>query len=224
MATIQVKRGTSKPTTSNLTNTGEFAFNYSSNELYIRGSSSVIKMNTLEEVFYYEGLVSSYKLALTFDPKYVYQIHIVCSTNGTDTSDTTMNYYNTSGTLCGGASACMRLRDNYTGVYSLVSRSLTTFTIYDGYSNSVSASYATTKVIDIELSPTQESGLGSTYSWTAQGKSTCCSSDHTATPITFAVFSHAVDVGLGSILFNPGLDGGSTDTFAITVTRYRRRA
>lgn len=45
MAVIRVKRGTTNPTTSNLTNLGEMAFNYSSNELFIRGQSSVVKIN-----------------------------------------------------------------------------------------------------------------------------------------------------------------------------------
>lgn len=44
MAVIRVKRGTTTPTTSNLTNLGEMAFNYSSNELFIRGQSSVVKI------------------------------------------------------------------------------------------------------------------------------------------------------------------------------------
>lgn len=43
---IQIKRGTSTPTTSNLTNLGELAFDYSANKLYIRSSSSVICINS----------------------------------------------------------------------------------------------------------------------------------------------------------------------------------
>ena len=39
---IKVKRGTSTPTTSNLANIGEFAFDYSANKLYIRSSSQVV--------------------------------------------------------------------------------------------------------------------------------------------------------------------------------------
>lgn len=44
MAVIRVKRGTSKPPTSNLTYLGELAFNYSTNELYARSSSSIVKI------------------------------------------------------------------------------------------------------------------------------------------------------------------------------------
>lgn len=57
-----------------------------------------------------------------------------------------------------------------------------------------------------------------------EGKSTCCSSNQATTPITFALFSHAVDVSLGTLQINTGLDSGSIKTFAITVTRYRRRS
>ena len=41
---IKVKRGTSTPTTSNLANIGEFAFDYSANKLYIRSINFCIKL------------------------------------------------------------------------------------------------------------------------------------------------------------------------------------
>ena len=47
---IKVKRGTSTPTTSNLANIGEFAFDYSSNKLYIRSSSNVICVNPTSDL------------------------------------------------------------------------------------------------------------------------------------------------------------------------------
>lgn len=224
MAVIKVKRGTTRPTLSNLPNTGELGFNYSSNELFIRGNSSVIKVNTLEEVLYYEGTVSTYRTSFSFDQKYVYKFHIVCSTNTTDTSDTSLIYYSNTGQVATGASSCICTKDNYSGLFTETGRNQSTFYIHDGYSNSIGASYATTKVIDFEISPTQESSVSSTYTWVVQGKSTCCSSDQATTPITFALFSHAVDVSLGTLQINTGLDNGSIKTFAITVTRYRRRA
>src|SRR5574344_2028292 len=47
---IKVKRGTSTPTTSNLANIGEFAFDYSSNKLYIRSSSQVVCVNPTSDL------------------------------------------------------------------------------------------------------------------------------------------------------------------------------
>lgn len=44
--TIQIKRGTRVPTTSNLTKVGEMAVNYSTGKVYIRLSSSVVCINT----------------------------------------------------------------------------------------------------------------------------------------------------------------------------------
>lgn len=44
MAIIRVKRGTTTPTTSNLTQVGEMGFNTNTNELFIRGNSSVVKI------------------------------------------------------------------------------------------------------------------------------------------------------------------------------------
>lgn len=55
MAVIKVKRGTTTPTTSNLTNLGEMAFNYSNNELFIRGQSSVVKIGGGGFTLIYEG-------------------------------------------------------------------------------------------------------------------------------------------------------------------------
>ena len=47
---IKVKRGTSTPTTSNLANIGEFAFDYSANKLYIRSSSQVVCVNPTSDL------------------------------------------------------------------------------------------------------------------------------------------------------------------------------
>lgn len=44
MALIKIKRGTSTPTTSHLTQVGEMAINTSTNEVFIRGTSSVVKI------------------------------------------------------------------------------------------------------------------------------------------------------------------------------------
>ncbi len=44
MPIIRIKRGTTKPSTSNLSYVGEMAINTMTNEVFIRGSSSVIKI------------------------------------------------------------------------------------------------------------------------------------------------------------------------------------
>ena len=52
---IRIKRGTTTPTTSNLTQVGEMAINTSTNEVFIRGTSSVIKINGGGWTLLYEG-------------------------------------------------------------------------------------------------------------------------------------------------------------------------
>ena len=101
MSVIRVKRGTSTPTTSNLTNVGELAFDYSNNALFARGSSSVVKIGgELEKVYYYQGYGYTRTITYDFDPAYIYKVHIVSSTKGTstDTSDTYIYYRTSSGT------------------------------------------------------------------------------------------------------------------------------
>ena len=44
MSIIKIKRGTTNPTTSNLTQVGEMAINTSTNEVFIRGNTSVVKV------------------------------------------------------------------------------------------------------------------------------------------------------------------------------------
>lgn len=222
---IKVKRGTTKPTTTNLANVGEMGFDYNSEALYIRGNTKVVRIGAMELVTFYEGNVSSYRFNHTFDKNYIYKIHVVCSTNTTDVSQTVFEYYSgvSSETKCTGAYAYLAVKDNDSGPICASSRGQNSFVIDDGYTNSVSANYATTKVIDFELSPTQEASIGSTYTWVVQGRSTCCSSDQGTTPITFTQFSHTVDVSIGSIFINPGLDEGTIKTFTLSVYRMRRR-
>jgi len=44
VALIKIKRGTTTPTTSNLTQVGEMALNTSTNEVFIRGNTNVVKI------------------------------------------------------------------------------------------------------------------------------------------------------------------------------------
>jgi hypothetical protein len=81
MATIRVKRGTTTPTTSNLSYLGELVFNYNKNELYVRGSSSVVKIGgEMERVYYFEGDTSSHLFLYQFNKEYIYKVHVIAST------------------------------------------------------------------------------------------------------------------------------------------------
>ncbi len=225
MAVIQLKRGTSTPSTGNVTNIGEMAFNYSSNELYIRSASSMVKVGggDYELVFNYEGAVSNYKLNYNFDRNYIYKIHVIAATSGTDTSNTVFSYYTYNGSSAMyGAFTCMYIGDNYSSISKATGKNTSSFYIYDAYTNSVSASYATTKIIDFELSPTFESSINSTYTWMVHGISVTGGSDQSNTPITNCMFSHVIDASLGGILINPGLDVGSL-SFSVSVYRSRRK-
>lgn len=44
MPVIRIKRGTSTPTISNLTQTGEMAINTNSDEIFIRSTSGIVKV------------------------------------------------------------------------------------------------------------------------------------------------------------------------------------
>lgn len=225
MAVILLKRGTSTPSTGSITNIGEMAFNYSANELYIRGTSSMIKIggSSYELVLNYEGAASNYKLNYSFDRDYIYKIHVIAATTGSDTSNTVFNYYTYNGTtLMSGSFTCMYLGDNYSSISKSSGKNTSTFYVYDAYTNSTGASYATTKVIDFEISPTFESSISSTYTWIIHGTSVTGASDQSNSPITHSMFSHVVDATLGGILINPGLDVGS-NSISVSVYRIKRK-
>ena len=52
---IRIKRGTTTPTTSSLTQVGEMAIDTSTNDVFIRGTSSVIKINSGWTILYEGG-------------------------------------------------------------------------------------------------------------------------------------------------------------------------
>ncbi len=225
MAIIRVKRGTSTPTTSNLSYLGELAFNYSTNELYARGSSSVVKIGgEMEMVYYYEGSASFVNLTYAFDRNYIYKVHVIAATNGgtADTSQTVINYRTSSGSNFLGSFVNI-MNSDMTQNFTNSSKYNSSFMIDDAFSNSVSPSYAVTKVIDFELSPTFESSYASTYQWVAYGSSVCTVSDQSNAPITYAQFAHSIDGQLGGIYINPGLDLGSSDSIAVSIYRIKRK-
>jgi len=83
MAILRVKRGTTKPSTANLAYVGELAFDYTNNALYARNSTSVVKVGgELEMIYSYEGTASLLSVSLTFDPNYIYKVHVIATTQG----------------------------------------------------------------------------------------------------------------------------------------------
>ena len=223
---IKVKRGSSKPTTSNLSNIGELAFDTNHNALYVRGNSRVVRVGAMELVEQFESSSNAGMwLTHNFDKDYIYKVHIVASTNATDTSNTYFNYAPSAGASgYSGSYICTYTKDSYSSVSHSSSKNMSNFWIYDCYSNSTSARYATTKVIDFDVSPTQESYTTSTYAWMINGYSACASSDQANGSISIANFTHIVDgTNLGAIYVNPGLDAGSYKTFTATIYRMRRR-
>ena len=107
MAIIRVKRGTSVPTTSHLTQVGEMGFDTTNNELYIRGNSSVIKIGGGFSLLYEGNLsipttitannitlnrsINLYDKILAFEVRAVtatdsYETHIVYGRMGTNST------------------------------------------------------------------------------------------------------------------------------------------
>ena len=225
MAVIRLKRGTSVPTTSNLTNLGELAFNYSKNELYIRGNSEVVKVGgDMERLYYFEGNTSSHSFIYPFDKDYIYKVHVIASTrtSSVDSSATQINYLNSSSSLFSGSYLSFTVTDN--NISTITSyKNTSSFYVNDSFSNTVTPSYATTKVIDFEISPTFESGVASVYQWVAYGTSICSVSDQANAPITLAHFAHSIDGTLGGLTINPGLDIGTYSPYAVSLYRIKRR-
>lgn len=178
----------------------------------------------MEKVYYYEGDGAVHSFTYPFNKEYIYKIHIIASTrsSSSDPSPTTINYLCSSSSLFNGSYLSFTVSDN--NVSSISSYNNTSsFYINDSYSNTVNPSYATTKLIDFEISPTFESGVLSTYQWVAYGTSVCSVSDQANAPITLTHFAHSIDGTLGGLKIDSGLDIGTYDPFAVTVYRIKRR-
>ena len=226
MAIIRVKRGTTTPTTSQLSHLGEIAFDYSSNELFVRSSSQVVKVGGVgEQVYYYEGNVSSHQFNYTFNRDSIYRIHVISATNSrtADMSPTTFNYLTSTNSLLSGSYINVMYSDNYNGMARTSARSTSSFIINDPYTNSVAPRYAVTKVIAFELSPTFESGFNSTWQWVANGTSTCTGSDQANAPLTYTQFVHSIARTPAGMRIDPGLDLGTTSSIAVSIYRIKRR-
>jgi len=226
VATIRVKRGTTKPTTSNLQYLGELAFDYNNNCLYARNSTSVVKVGgELELVYHYEGVTYTHSLSYAFDPNYIYKVHIIASTQGvsSDTS-TTYFYYRTS--------ALAYLTGSYLSVYSndvagtvskTSARNTTVFYIQDAYSAGVTLTSGITKVIDFEISPTFATGLSDTQQWVSCGKSVTTVTGQGDATISLADFVHSFYGNFGAMYINPGLNVGSPDLISVSIYRTLRK-
>lgn len=226
MATIRVKRGTTKPTTANLSYVGELAFDYTNNALYARNSTEVVKVGgELEKVFYYEGTAYFYALNYSFSSAYFYRIKIIASTYGNtvDTSNTILYYRNASQANLVGSHLSIAADDVNASITRTSVRNTTTFTIPDAYANGVTLTSGITKVIDFEISPTYSTGLSATAQWVAVGTSTTTCSGQGNASVTMVKFSHSINGILGGIYINPGLDAGSPDMISVTIYRTLRK-
>lgn len=226
MSVIRVKRGTSTPTTSNLTNVGELAFDYSNNALYARSSSSVVKIGgALEKVYYYQGYGYTRTITYNFDPAYIYKVHIVSSTKGTsaDTSDTYI-YYRTSSSSNLYGSYINHHINTYTTVHDKRAGVNTAAKyIEDSYQSASTITSGITKVIDFEISPTLHASYLDTQVWVAYGKAMTTLSAQKDGSIKMVDFVHTAYGDLGQLYINTGMSIGSPDSLNITIYRMKRK-
>ena len=226
MAIIRIKRGTSKPTTANLTYVGELAFDYSDEVLYARGSSSVIKIGgELEKVYFYQGSTYYHSFAYDFDPNYIYKIHVIASTQGTsaDTSDTYMYYRTSSYTNLYGSYISHHVNTENTTHTKSSGNNKYLFYIEDSYVTGPTISSGITKVIDFEISPTFKASYLDTQQWIAYGKSVTTNNGQNDASIKMVEFAHSFHGDLGALYINPGMTIGSPDSISVTVYRIRRK-
>lgn len=226
MATIRVKRGTTKPSTAALSQVGELAFDYSNNALYARNSTAVVKIGgELEKVYAYEGISYNISVTLAFDPDYIYKVHVIATTQGTtvDTSSTSISYR---------TSTAINLLGSYLSIYSndatytalkSAARNVSTFSILDAHSSGTTLTSGLAKVIDFEISPTFATSHSDTRQWVAYGKSVTTVTGQNDATITMADFVHSFNGALGNIYINPGLNLGTPDLISATIYRTLRK-
>ena len=226
MPIIRVKRGTANPTTSSLNYVGEMGFNTTTNELFIRGNSSIIKVGGIGELVYsYQGSLYYHTVYHAFHNNYIYEVYILASTAGTvsDTSTSYISYMNSSGSYLLGSYMSLRYDDDYnTGLTRTSGRAASTFYINDQFSGSKTPTYGITKTISFELIPTFQSNTTTTYTWIAKGKSISSLSDDSSPTVAMAEFVHVIDGDIGRLYLNPGLNLGSPDTLQVSIYRKKR--
>ena len=173
MAVIRVKRGTTKPTTTSLSHVGELAFDYSSNSLYARSSSEVVKIGgELEQVYRYEGVGSNLSVTYSFHQDYIYRIVVIASTNGKtlDTSTTYINYRTNTLSNLTGSYLAYYTNDALTTLVKSSAVGITVFQVPDAHSNGIGLTSGISKTIDFQLAPIFSTGFGDVRQWVAYGK------------------------------------------------------
>ncbi len=226
MAIIRVKRGNTTPTTSKLSYLGELAFDYGSNALYARGSSSVVKIGgEMEVVYFYEGYGYSHTLSYAFDPNYIYKVHIISSTLGSsaDVSDTYIYYRTSTLSNLQGSYIAHHVNTEDSTHTTRTGKNSTVHYIEDSYASGPVITSGITKVIDFEISPTFKSSYTDTQQWVAYGKSIATLSGQSDSSIKLADFVHSFNGNLGAIYINTGLNIGAPDSISITLYRIKRK-
>lgn len=226
MAIIRVKRGTTTPTTSNLSYLGELAFDYSNEALYARGVSSVIKIGgELEKVYFYQGSSYYHSLTYAFDPDYIYKVHVIASTQGTsiDTSDTYISYRTSAQSNLYGSNISHHVNTQDTIHDKSSGTNTTAQYIDDSYVAGPTITSGITKVIDFEISPTFKASYLDTQQWVAYGKSITTLAGQGDGSIKMVDFAHSVFGSLGALYINPGLSVGTPDSISVTIYRMKRK-
>ena len=226
MAILRVKRGTTKPSTANLSYVGELAFDYTNNALYARNSTEVVKVGgELELVYQIESAVSSISVSYPFSSDYIYKIVVIASTYGStvDTSSTAINYRTSGLSSISGSALATYSNDVASGVTKMFIGSSSSFSIPDSYSNGIALTSGISKTITFELSPIFSTGFTDVRQWLSTGRSITTVTGQTNASITMADFAHTIGGTPQNLLINPGLNLGSPDLISVSIYRTARK-
>lgn len=226
MAILRVKRGTTKPSTANLSYVGELAFDYTNNALYARNSTAVVKVGgELELVYQIESAASSLSVSYPFSSDYIYQIVVIASTYGStvDTSSTTISYRTSGLSSISGSSLATYTSDVASGVTKTFNGTSTSYGIPDSYSNGITLTSGISKTITFQLSPLFSTGFTDVRQWLSTGRSITTVTGQTNASITMADFAHSIGGTPQNLLINPGLNLGSPDLMSISIYRIARK-
>ena len=226
MATIRVKRGTTKPTTASLPYVGELAFDYTNNALYARNSTEVVKVGgELEKIYSYEGTAYTVSIQLAFDPAYIFKVHVIATTQGTssDVSATSILYRTAGLSNLLGSYLCVYSNDVAASISKLSARNISTYTIQDMHSAGTTLTSGISKVIDFEISPTFATSLLDTQQWVVYGKSVTTVTGQGDATLSLADFVHSFHGLIGNLYINPGLNLGTPDLITVTIYRTLRK-
>lgn len=226
MAIIRVKRGSTKPTTSNMSHLGELAFDYTNEVLYARGQSSVVKIGGNFERVYQSEASSTYRsFSYDFDPDYIYKVHVIAGTygNSNDSSDTFIYYRTSSSSNLYGSYVSHHVNTENTTHTKASNSNQYRFYIEDSYVSGPSITSGITKVIDFEISPTFKKNYLDTEQWVIYGKSITTNNDQNDASIKMVDFAHSVNGNLGGLYINPGVSIGIPDSISVTIFRMKRK-